>query len=297
MIVCSPSSTHIDILVVPYREKVVFSITPETKPENRLLVDFYNAHLATTWISHKTTATVIGAVSGIQPEDNHVRLIVPIKSKQIWGYWVEQDGNALTIRINRPPTIAAPPDSPVKGLTFGLEAGHGGRGLGAVGVMGTNEKTINLTSVEYLTKILEERGAGVVLMRPGDSSPLFSKRMQYAYDADADFIISMHANAAGTAGGFLRISGTSTYYKYDFCYSPANLVYDELLKLEWGEFGVVGNFNYYPLRQTRVPSILVEQAFMSNPYDEARLLDTEYQQAQAEAIIRGIEQFLDGVRE
>ena len=42
---------------------------------------------------------------------------------------------------------------------------------------------------------------------------------------------------------------------------------------------------------------LVEQAFMSNPYDEARLLDPDYQEQQAEAIIKGLEKFLNEVRE
>ena len=36
---------------------------------------------------------------------------------------------------------------------------------------------------------------------------------------------------------------------------------------------------------------------MSNPYDEARLLDEEYQEEQAEAIVRGLEAFLSEVEE
>ena len=48
---------------------------------------------------------------------------------------------------------------------------------------------------------------------------------------------------------------------------------------------------------TNMPSILVEQAFMSNPYDEARLLDPKYQEEQAEAIVKGLENYLNAVRE
>jgi N-acetylmuramoyl-L-alanine amidase len=36
---------------------------------------------------------------------------------------------------------------------------------------------------------------------------------------------------------------------------------------------------------------------MSNPYDEARLLNADYQRAQAEAIVRGVEKFLLSVKE
>lgn len=54
---------------------------------------------------------------------------------------------------------------------------------------------------------------------------------------------------------------------------------------------------YAPLRNTRMPSILVEQAFMSHPGDEARLLDPGYQEQQATAIANGLEAFLDRARE
>jgi N-acetylmuramoyl-L-alanine amidase len=163
--------------------------------------------------------------------------------------------------------------------------------------MGTNEKTINSSAVKAVRKILEDLGASVVEVRPGDSNPTLSERVQTAINAGADFYLSIHANAAGSTRGFLSVSGTSTYYKEKQNYPVAKMVYDELLKLGWGEFGVVGNFNYYPLRDTHFPSMLVEQAFMSNPYDEARLLDPAYQKAQAEAIVRGLERFLETVRE
>jgi N-acetylmuramoyl-L-alanine amidase len=182
-------------------------------------------------------------------------------------------------------------------LTFAIEAGHGGRGYGAVGTMGTKEKTINAMAAEHLSRVLKEKGAETVFIRPGDSNPSLWERVENAIEADADFYISIHANAAGRAGGFLRVSGTSTYYKYKHCEPLARAIYEELLKLGWNEFGVVGNFNYSPLRNTRIPAMLVEQAFMSNPYDEARLLEQEYQEQQAEATAKGIEEFLNSVRE
>ena len=103
-------------------------------------------------------------------------------------------------------------------------------------------------------------------------------------------------NSASTARGFLRVSGTSTYYRDPHCQLPAKLVYDELLGLGWDEFGVVGNFHYSPLQNTRVPAILVEQAFLSHPGAEARLLDPVYLEAQAQAIVTGLEKWLWRVR-
>ncbi len=287
----------LDTLSVPINEKVVVSIRSRTQPSNCLEVDFFNTHYATTWFSHKSRARVIGKVFGEQIADGWYRLTVPITSKQIWGYWYEWDDGGLKIHVKRPPEFTDEAESVLEGLTIALEAGHGGRGYGAVGLMGTKEKTINSMAVEYVRNALEEKGAETVQMRPGDSSPRFSKRLQYAYDANADFIISIHANAAGTSRGYHRVSGTSTYYKHEHCCLPAKLIYDELLNLDWDEFGVVGNFNYMPLRQTRIPAILIEQAFMSNPMDEARLLDPHYQQQQADAVVEAMETFLERVKE
>ncbi|HOA73477.1 MAG TPA: family 10 glycosylhydrolase [Phycisphaerae bacterium] len=289
------NETH-DTVSIALREKVVFAIRSETMPCNRLLVDFFDTHHALTWISHKSGAQVIGPVTGEQIEENRFRLTLPVRGKQIWGYWTETNGNVLRIHVRRPPKIAAAPDSPLRGLLFALEAGHGGSNSGAVGHMGTKEKTINAEAVRALQQVLEQRGARTVLVRPGDSSPTLQERVDRANAAGADFFVSIHANAAGNTRGYLSVSGTSTYYTDPHCHLPAELVYRRLLDLGWREFGVVGNFSYYPLTNTRVPGILVEQAFMSNPYDEARMLDPDYQRQQAEAIAAGLEDFFAQAR-
>ncbi|UCG15466.1 MAG: N-acetylmuramoyl-L-alanine amidase, partial [Phycisphaerales bacterium] len=286
-----------DKLSIRLKEKVVFAVTSETEPANQLYVDLFNTHHATTWLTHKSGAKVIGPVHCEQMADDWVRLTVPLRCKWIWGYWTETEGNVLSLYVRRPPAIAAAGDSPLKGRLFALEAGHGGRSSGAVGLMGTKEKTVNVHAVNELKKALEERGAKVVLVRPGDSAPSLWERARRANEAQADLYVSVHANATGRANGYLRVSGTSTYYRDEHCRRPAELVYNKLLELGWNEFGVVGNFSYAPLRNTYTPAILIEQAFMSHLADEARLLDPEYQRAQAEAVASALAEFFDSVRE
>lgn len=286
-----------DKISIGLQDRVVVAVSSETEPTNQLYVDVFNTHDAMTWASHKTGATMIGTVTGKQMEDNWYRLTVPLNCKQIWGYWTEMDGKRLTLFVRRPPKIADAPASSLKGRLIALEAGHGGSGTGARGHLGTNEKTINLAAVTALAKVLEKRGAHTVLVRPRDSSPTLQARVDKANEAGADLFVAIHANSAGNARGFLAVSGTSTYYKDKHCQLPAEIVYRKLLGLGWGEFGVVGNFSYYPLQNTRVPGILIEQAFMSNPSDEARLLDPKYQQDQAEAVANALEQFFNEVRE
>ncbi len=281
-----------DKVEIPLSSPVAYSVS--TGLENTLHLDFFNTHHATTWLSHKMTAQVVKTVSAEQKSDGWFRLHIPIKSKQIWGYWLEKEEEKLTLYIKHPPTLSE--ESIFKGLVFALEAGHGGEMNGAVGLMGTKEKDINFTAVELLQAELEALGAKTILVRVGDTQPSLRERVDIAIKGQADFYVSLHANAASSEKGFLRVSGTSTYYKHLHCNKLAQYIYKELLGLGWKEFGVVGNFNYRPLLNTRMVSVLVEQAFMSHPYDESRLLDQQYQKEQAKAIIRGMEMFLQEMK-
>ena len=134
-------------------------------------------------------------------------------------------------------------------------------------------------------------------VRHGDESISLGDRVDRANAANANLFVAIHANSAGSTRGYLSTSGTSTYYHQIHCELAARRVYEKLLTLGWHEFGVVGNFSYTPLRNTRIPSILVEQAFMSHPGDEAKLLDPQYQRHQAKAIADGLESFLNEARE
>jgi N-acetylmuramoyl-L-alanine amidase len=179
-----------------------------------------------------------------------------------------------------------------------VEAGHGGSSNhGARGLFGTKEKDVNLAGALALERELKARGARVVQVRRGDESVSLGERVERANAANADLFVAIHANSAGSSRGYLSVSGTSTYYHDIHCQPIARLVYERLLGLGWREFGVVGSFSYTPLRNTRIPSILVEQAFMSHPGDEARLTDPAYQREQAVAIAEGLEAFLRTARE
>lgn len=282
-----------DIVTIPYREKVVYALSAETNPVNLIYLDLFNCHYAVTWGTHKSTAQNVGNVKCEQLMDDWVRVTIPVKSKQNWGFWAEIQDNALRVYIKREPNVSPTVEHTFLGLTVALEAGHGGRSSGAVGLMGTKEKTVNRMAATALQEELETRGARVVQMRPGDSSPIFARRRQYAFDANADIMITLHANAGGSGGGYLREIGTSTYYKQEHSAVLASILYEEMLSLGWGDFGIISSFNYNPLRTSRMPAILIEQAFMNMVKEEARLIDPEYHKEQAKAITRGIERFLN----
>lgn len=103
---------------------------------------------------------------------------------------------------------------------------------------------------------------------------------------------SIHANAAGTSRGYLRVPGTSTYYNNPFWAPLAENVYDRLLELGLAEFGVVGSFNYTVIRVSQMPTILVEQAFMTHAEDEEKLADPEFRKRMAIKIYEGLVDYL-----
>ena len=56
------------------------------------------------------------------------------------------------------------------------------------------------------------------------------------------------------------------------------------------------NDTYYFLKRTEVPTIIVECGFLSNPEEAALLSEKEYQEKMAEAIVSGIEKYLESQR-
>jgi N-acetylmuramoyl-L-alanine amidase len=118
---------------------------------------------------------------------------------------------------------------------------------------------------------------------------LLEKR-DIAISSGADMLISIHANAGGR--GYLSVDGTSTYWHNPFWAPLAEAVYDRLLELDLDEFGVVGSFNYTVTRVSQMPSVLVEQAFLSHAEDEEKLADPDFRQQMAEKICQGIIDYL-----
>jgi N-acetylmuramoyl-L-alanine amidase len=170
--------------------------------------------------------------------------------------------------------------------------------LGAGGVSGSQEKDVNRMAVAELARQLEEAGAKVVSVRKDDESVSLGERVRRGVAANADLWISLHANSAGHQRGYLSVSGTSTYYKWPFGRDLAEAIHARLLAMTGlPDFGNVGNFNCYPLRaNTWMPSVLVEQAFMSNPEDEAKLLDPAFRKEMMRAVLLGTQDWLNRMR-
>ncbi|MEA2050887.1 MAG: N-acetylmuramoyl-L-alanine amidase [Campylobacterota bacterium] len=85
---------------------------------------------------------------------------------------------------------------PSTNKTIVIDAGHGGKDAGAVGIRKRYEKNIVLNITKYLSKELKARGFKVHLTRSKDKFVRLSNRTKFANRKKADMFISIHANAA-----------------------------------------------------------------------------------------------------
>jgi len=183
--------------------------------------------------------------------------------------------------------------NPFKGKKVVIDPGHGGIDSGAIGITGLLEKELTLDVGERLQKMLEDAGATVIMTREGDRSTSNRTRVEVANDAKADVFVSIHANAYSNPDS----NGTETFYcsqnsNRDFSKYLAQQLQRELItELGLRDRGVKTR-SFYVLKETEMPSALVELAFLTNKDEEALLKKPETRAASAEALFRGLEAYL-----
>ena len=118
-------------------------------------------------------------------------------------------------------------------------------------------------------------------------------RILFYRDSMPDLLISIHLNSAGDP---IRVSGTSTFYRYIGFRNLSHDIYKRMLELGLKEYGNTGSFNFMLNSPIEYPNALVETLFISNPEDEMKILDENFQQQIADKIVLGIKDFLEGCK-
>ncbi|WP_018922040.1 N-acetylmuramoyl-L-alanine amidase [Salsuginibacillus kocurii] len=172
-----------------------------------------------------------------------------------------------------------------------IDAGHGGRDAGAE-AFGLKEKEIALDVSLYAEEMLEERGADVVMTRTEDEYLELAERVEIAEQADADSFVSIHANAFDE-----EAHGSETYWhggnSAEESQELAAEIQERLVdKLQTHNRGIHEG-NFHVIRETSMPSALVEVAFVTNPNDAEQLARDSFRELAAEAVVEGIENFYE----
>ncbi len=177
--------------------------------------------------------------------------------------------------------------------TIVLDPGHGGKDPGAMSQIAGQEKDIVLSISGILRDLLVEKGYQVRLTRDTDVYIPLNERTQFAAEQEADLFISIHVNASTSASG----SGIETYMesKSAESFRLAHAIQEQLIFATQAKDRGVKHAPFVVLIGTRVPAVLIEVGFMSNPTEGRKLTTEDYQRQLAQAIVKGIEQYITGI--
>lgn len=183
------------------------------------------------------------------------------------------------------------PAVPRNGKIVVIDPGHGGGDPGAIGIGGIRESDVVLDISRQVTALLKQQGVEAVMTRTRDEEIELEPRVQFADRANADVFVSIHANAFDA--NRTDVNGIETYYFSGGSGQPlARAVQDSLLQELGARDRGVRTANFYVIRYTSMPAILVETGFVTGTEDAARLASPAGRTRIARAIARGILQYL-----
>ena len=237
------------------------------------------------------------------------------RNKWAGNYWLGSDGKMATnawvdngryyVDANGAWVKDASKDKNTKRSIF-LDPGHGGSDPGAVSG-GVREKDLTLSVYNKVSSKLASLGYTVLTSRNVDKDVDLVERAEQANNANADMLLSIHFNAGGR--GVAR--GIETYYyqsqadrvpkinkenhnnaeRLERSRKLANKVQQNLLYQTGANDRGVKRASFTVLRETSIPSILVELGFIDNPEERNKIKTNEYQERLANGIVDGIVEY------
>jgi len=184
--------------------------------------------------------------------------------------------------------------------TIAIDAGHGGHDGGAISRRNNyNEKELTLATAFLIRNCLNQLGYKTVMTRNKDTFVPLSTRAEIANALDADLFVSIHYNYCPNS----EAKGIEVYYyKEDKTPSSSRILQSKslgavVLKKVISHTGAksrgVKQANFAVIRETRMPAILIEAGFLSNPHERERLRDPHYRRCIARGIAKGIDNYLE----
>ncbi len=269
-----------------------FEIEESLSPA-RLDISLYGVTSAVDWVRYNFKSPLLEVLKWSQDQDHVFKMSLELGEGQLWGFKAFYLENKFVLEIKERPKKKSWLAGRLNGLKIALDPGHS-QDPGAVGPTGLREKDANLWIAHELRKMLESKGAEVLMTRYGHEHVALYDRPLKADQWGADLLISIHNNAHPDGVNPFYNDGTSVYYYHPHSEPLARAIHGHLLK----RTGLLDHGLYYGnlvlTRYSAVPSVLVECTFMMIPEQEALLKTNKFQRKCAQAILEGIEDFLKG---
>jgi N-acetylmuramoyl-L-alanine amidase len=170
--------------------------------------------------------------------------------------------------------------------TVVIDAGHGGHDRGGIPGQRIAEKEMTLEVAQRLKKVLTADGYRVVMTRENDVFVPLGTRIAFANSYRNAIFVSVHFNSARRVGA----DGIETYFYGRDSLPLASAVHHFVAGGAPSPNRGVRRRGYYVLRRARVPAVLVECGFLTNPTEAANIQKSSYRQKLAEEIAAGIRQ-------
>jgi N-acetylmuramoyl-L-alanine amidase len=283
----------------------------------------------------QNTLTAIRVVLDLESYERHRVLTLTHPDRLVLDVYGPREGGE-SLRWGPPADDSTPPRLPT-GMrsirTVVIDAGHGGRDPGAIGVGGIREKDVTLKLSKALGKRLEAVGFRVVQTRSDDRKLGLEERTAIAEAANGDVFLSLHANSAPRRS----VRGVETYYldaNHDrhsltvaarengidrgevnplqrmlarlrvsevspFSRRLAESVQSQIVRGMPRKYSPVHDLGvkkgpFYVLFLSSMPAALIETGFISNRTEAKRLRDGAYLNAMADQITSGLERYREG---
>ena len=282
-----------------------------------LATNTYSFTIPMAQISAQLRRPILGTNSPIeQIRLNQVGDAVVVTVKTIAGWQIRETARTssqeIALQLNSVRQVVtsgltlsrSPTQTTYGNITYGnttgrelivIDPGHGGPDVGATR-NGVYEKDIVLSVSKQLGRILQQMGYAVIYTRTEDIDLDLEPRVQIAENARASAFVSIHVNSLSASAS--QVNGVETYHApgASLGKSLAEFVHEQIIASTGATDRGVKSARFHVIAKTSMPAILVETGFITNPSESAKLVNSAYQERLAEAIARGMDQFLKSYR-
>ena len=232
------------------------------------------------------------AVAKIESRVDGANIVLTYHLSRPMGATVWVDGDTIKVQLLKPEVG----NGRLAGKVVVVDPGHGGHDSGAKGY-GVCEKDLTLAIGRELAKDLAAEGATVIMTRQTDVFIPLTTRADIANSNHADFFISCHINSTGGEGSQ---SGGITFHHFG---KGVSRLMGECIQAEVARVSGVPNLGVWSdgkiyrsgfsvLRNTKMPSVLLELGFINHPRDVKRLCQTDFQKVVPAAVVKGLKVYL-----
>lgn len=189
-------------------------------------------------------------------------------------------------------SVITVPDAPI----VVLDVGHGGTDRGARGHFPyCEEKRLCLLTARLVKRYLDQLGYRVVMTRNTDAFLSLPRRVEIANQAQGNIFVSVHFNSSRSP----EAEGIEVFFhdskddrtRAGASRKLADAVLTRVIRRTSAQSRGVKQGNFYVIRETSMPAILVEGGFISNLEERTLLKSRDYQEKIARGIADGVDQY------